>query len=174
MNQIYAHIDLVNNNYLFYRLLEGLETVTNELVNETSEDNIIIPLDSFVISIQKYDINSFNGTRIAIFNSGNNTNQIICTDFNERDECQTTDVPTAAITLPPDIFEYASNFTSNAIISVAYVNDALFLRRDNLHQEVATVILSTSIAGTDKVEGLENSFINLVFQKSEKQVCHIH
>ena len=142
--------------------------MTEELVDENIEGKIIIPLDSFVISIQQYDATLFNGTRITAFNTDNN-DLSLCIDSDE-EQCELPHIPKAVITLPPDIFDYASNYSSNAIISVVFVNDALFLRRNNLNKEVATVVLSASVAGADKIEGLNDSLVSLVFQRSKNPV----
>ena len=151
---------------ILYRLLEALETVTEELVNEDQEE-IIILQDSFAISIQNLDVLTYNGTRVSAFTNGSGTYNI-CTDSGES-ECEYDQTSAAEIQLPPDIFEYASNLSSNTIISVVFVNDALFLRRDKVNKEVATVILSVSVAGT-VISGLNDSYIDLMFQKIQSPV----
>lgn len=149
--------------------MKALEIVTEEL-NDINNDNTVLSFDTFAVSVHKRNSSS-EQTKI-IFNTDDGDVNFICSGEECTDEV--TYVPHAEVTLPSEVFDFASNESTDTtndaiVISAMFINDALFLRRNKMNHEVATVIISASIAGASEVTGLEMP-VEIVFQMNRSSV----
>ena len=141
-----------------YRLLESVQTVAETLSVPENESQTAVVQTSFAIAVQKIQAsslqeqtfsvllgNAFEGTTI-------DSNDLV---FDVRQNA------TASITIPASVFtimQQSNNANSNKSIRITntvYVNDLLFLRREEGSQEVGSIIISASVSSNIDFENLD-------------------
>ena len=146
-------------------MLEAIEVVIGELPLGDSSQTVI-SLDKFAVSLQAVNSTGFNGTRILSKTDNVEMPIIDIDEFFLNSNLSISDHNySAEIIIPENIFEFASS-TSNLIASAVYVDDTLFLRRDKKQKEVASVILSATLVGSNSISGLNDSTIQLIFRRN--------
>lgn len=132
---------------------------------------MVIPFDSFAVSAREVELDDFNGQMFSVA-LGN------ITDGGRIDKdalsFETQSMPTASIELPSDLVKQISYNRSNStvirIFHSVYLTDTLFVNRDSdkydfIYAKVGSVIISASVAGIEKVEGVSDPPILISFAK---------
>ena len=150
-------------NYIPSRILETVQAVTAAVPIPENETIVIIPLNSFAVSVQEVEVAEFEGqTFSALLDFVFGEDERIDVDDLVFEE---SPVATTSITLPPTIFMSIPMNTSSRIIHSVFLTDSLFTTRKKTSIEVGSIIISAAIAGNIKVKGLEPP-IMLTFVKS--------
>ena len=138
-------------------MLEAIESVVEGIPITNITEPVIITQKSFAVSVQQVNIEKFtqSGQRFSVnyrgFSDGNQT-----LNSNDLVFGTTSKQPTAAISLPTNLLSRVPNITNNTrITNSVFTTDSLFLRRINNFLEIGSVIISTTVVGTDTISGLD-------------------
>ena len=160
--------------------------MTESIPIPENETTVVIPLSSFAVSVQEIEEESFEGVSFSAllgdtFEFNNKENQV----FNE-ESLVFEEIPqaTASITIPNDLFSgntltipslslNESSVTLTAprrrIIHSVYLNDALFVRRNENGLKVGSIVISASVSGGIIIENLSTPIV-MQFLKSPVSV----
>ena len=139
-----------------YRMLEAIESVVEGIPITNISEPVIITQKSFAVSVQQVNIKEFtqSGQRFSVnyrgFSDGNET-----LNSNDLVFGTTSKQPTAAISLPTNLLSRVPNITSTRITHSVFTTDSLFLRRIENFLEIGSIIISTTVVGTDTISGLD-------------------
>ena len=140
-----------------YRMLEVIESVVESIPITNISEPVIITQQSFAVSIQQVDIVEFtqSGQTFSVnyrgFSDGNQT-----LNSNDLVFGKTSQQHTASISLPYNLLSTIPNITNNTRITYSvFITDSLFLRRNNNFLEIGSVIISTTVVGTDRINELD-------------------
>ena len=139
-------------------MLEAIESVVENIPIINISEPIVITQKSFAVSVQQVDTEEFtkSGQTFSINYRGfSDENQTL--NSNDLVFGLPSEQPTAVINLPNNLLSALPNLTKNntRITHSVFITDSLFLRRNNYHLEVASVIISTTVVGTDMISGLD-------------------
>ena len=140
-----------------YRMLEAIESVVESIPITNISEPVIITQQSFAVSVQQVDIVEFtqSGQTFSVnyrgFSDGNQT-----LNSNDLVFGKTSQQHTASISLPHKLLSTVPNITNNTRISHSvFTSDSLFLRRNNNFLMIGSVIISTTVVGTDRINELD-------------------
>ena len=140
-----------------YRMLEAIESVVEGLPISNISEPVIITQQSFAVSVQQVDILEFtqSGQTFSVnyrgFSDGNQTVNSTDLVFGP-----TSQQHTASISLPHNLLSTVPNITNNTKITHSvFTTDSLFVRRNNNFLEIGSVIISTTVVGTNRISGLD-------------------
>ena len=145
---------------LSIRLLESIESLNEALPAEVGGEPVVVAQQSFAVSVQEVEADSFEGQTISAnvmaggINLGFNNSEIVETK------------PAASVQLPSNLFR-ASKGNSSRITNSIFLTDALFLRRNPGFDSVGSIIMSAGIAGVKRVYNLTNPRVRMEFQKNK-------
>ena len=139
-------------------MLEAIESVVESISIINISEPIVIAQKSFAISVQQVDTKEFAqfGQTFSVNYRGfSDENQTLSS--NDLVFGSTSQQSTAVINLPNNLLSALPNITKNntRITHSVFTTDSLFLRRNNYNLEVGSVIISTTIVGTDVLSGLD-------------------
>lgn len=117
---------------------------------------VIITFDRLAASAIKIDTTNFEG---LVFASDVNGSNIGDPQYSSSDNVTTGG--TVSITLPENLLDNVNTTGTIQVINKVFIDDILFLRRDNKSLDVNSAIVSAAIVDTP-IQGLENS-INISF-----------
>ena len=146
-------------------MLEGVESVVENVPITNITDPIVITQKSFAVSVQQVDIEEFtqSGQTFSVNyrgflyeNQTLNSNDLVFQSPSQQS--------TAVINLPNNLLSALPNITKNntRITHSVFITDSLFLRRNNYNLEVGSVIISTTVVGADTINKLGTP-VNLTF-----------
>ena len=146
-------------------MLEAIESVVESIPITNISEPVIITQKSFAVSVQQVNIEEFtqSGQRFSVnyrgFPDGNrslNSNDLVFGTTSQQS--------TATISLPNNLLSTIPNITNNTRITYSvFTTESLFLRRINNFLEIGSVIISTTVVGTDAISGLDPP-VGLSFQ----------
>ena len=146
-------------------MLEAIESVVESIPITNISEPVIITQQSFAVSVQQVNIEEFtqSGQKFSVnyrgFSDGNQT-----LNSNDLVFGTTSQQSTATISLPNNLLSTIPNLTNNTRITHSvFTTESLFLRRINNFLEIGSVIISTTVVGTDIISGLDSS-VGLSFQ----------
>ena len=146
-------------------MLEAIESVVESIPISNISEPVIITQKSFAVSVQQVNIEEFtqSGQRFSVnyreFSDGNQT-----LTSNDLVFGITSQQSTATISLPNNLLSTIPNITNNTRITHSvFTTESLFLRRINNFLEIGSVIISTTVVGTDTISGLDPP-VGLSFQ----------
>ena len=124
---------------------------------------VILPLDSFAVSVQDVDPEEF-GTQTFSVSLGDNPFSEFDMRLNENSlDFSSVTSSTASLTLPQNLFDSLQFSNSSRITHSVFLTDALYLRRNDSVLEVGSVVIAASVVNST-IEGLEPP-VSLTFQK---------
>ena len=138
-------------------MLEAIESVVEGLPITNISEPVIITQKSFAVSVQQVDVVEFtqSGQTFSVnyrgFSDGNGT-------LNSKDLVfgTTSQQHTASISLPHNLLSTVPNISNNTRITHSvFTTNSLFLRRNNSFLEIGSVIISTTVVGTDRISELD-------------------
>ena len=138
---------------MFYRLLETVELLAENLRIPETEDSLSIKKKTILIDLQTIDVNTDNGTTYGFRNNskenGMNLNSVFLPQrLVDQVKANTTD-----------------NSTSPVIILTTYLSSSMFTeQRQNTNLQIDSVIVSASISGY-KVENLKDPVVIMIRTK---------
>ena len=124
-------------------------------VTEINEP-VIITFERLAASTIKLNVSNFEG---LVFSSDVNSSNIGEPQYGPNNNATTDE--TISIILPEDLLDDANTTDTIKVINKVFIDDILFLRRDNKSLEVNSAIASAAVVDTP-IQGLENS-INISF-----------
>ena len=140
-----------------YRMLEAIESVVEGLPITNISEPVIITQQSFAVSVQQLDILEFtqSGQTFSVnyrgFSDGNQTLNSTDLVFGTSGQQHT-----ASISLPHNLLSTVPNITNNTKITHSvFTTDSLFVRRNNNFLEIGSIIISTTVVGTNRISGLD-------------------
>ena len=146
-------------------MLEAIESVVESIPITNISEPVIITQQSFAVSVQQVNIEEFtqSGQRFSVnyrgFSDGNQT-----LNSNDLVFGTTSQQPTATISLPNNLLSTIPTITNNTRITHSvFTTESLFLRRINKFLEIGSIIISTTVVGTDTISGLDPP-VGLSFQ----------
>ena len=146
-------------------MLEAIESVVESIPITNISEPVIITQQSFAVSVQQVNIEEFtqSGQRFSVnyrgFSDGNQT-----LNSNDLVFGTTSQQSMATISLPNNLLSIIPNITNNTRITHSvFTTESLFLRRINNFLEIGSVIISTTVVGTDTISGLDPP-VGLSFQ----------
>ena len=147
-------------------MLEAVESVVENIPIINISEPIVIAQKSFAVSVQQVDTKEFTqfGQTFSVNYKGfSDENQTL--NSNDLVFGIPSEQPTAVINLPNNLLSALSNITKNntRITHSVFITDSLFLRRNNYNLEVGSVIISTTVVGTDTIRELDPP-VDLRFQ----------
>ena len=138
-------------------MLEAIESVVEGLPISNISEPVIITQQSFAVSLQQLDILEFtqSGQTFSVNYRGfSDRNQTL--NSNDLVFGTTSQQHTASISLPHNLLSIISIITNNTRITHSvFTTDSLFLRRNNNFLEIGSVIISTTVVGTDRISELD-------------------
>lgn len=146
--------------------MDSLQNVSEALPIETEDQPVILLEESFVVLAQGVNPGSFEANTLV----ASLKNDTLAGDSLELVDNRngTYSNSTAFLTLPPNLLNNltANNNSTDKIVSIAFQNDTLFLRRTSAtrHRQLGSIILSASVAGEERIDNLTNPTVNLQFQ----------
>ncbi len=128
------------------RLLEAIESVADSIPLQNTTMPVIIARSQFAVSAQEIDTDTFE--QVFSVNIGNvsNTTSI---DSNSLLFIRTNE-STASILLPNNVLISVGTGSKVRINNAVYLDDSVFLRRNNNDIEVGSIIMSASISSSNK------------------------
>ena len=157
LSQLALYIIRYQYYQFIYRMLEAIESVVEGLPISNISEPVIITQQSFAVSVQQLDIVEFtqSGQTFSVnyrgFSDGNQTLNSTDLVFGT-----TSQQHTASISLPHNLLSTVPNITNNTRITHSvFTTDSLFLRRNNNFLEIGSVIISTTLVGTDRISELD-------------------
>ena len=147
------------------RLLESVEIVVADLPIPENETGPVILLQGlFAISVQEVNPQEFESQILSV-SLGNSPFSDIQTGLSEESlNFSAAMSSTASITLPQNLFNSLPASNSSHITHLVFLNNALFLRRNDSSLKVGSIIISASIVNRT-VEGLEPP-VSITFLKN--------
>lgn len=141
----------------------AVESIIEEIPVEVGE-RVVITQMSFAVAVEEVLVDKFEEEGGQTFSTNDVTSN------------NTTSTSTGSVMLPGNLFRRLpinnTNITSNRIVNSFYLTDALFLRRDRNNKEVASLIISASVAGVDRVENLDPPVaLNLQLSRDPVRTC---
>ena len=139
-------------------MLEGVESVVENIPITNITDPIVIAQKSFAVSVQQVDTEEFTqfGQTFSVNYRGfsDNSQTLNSNDLVFGSPSQQS---TAAINLPNNLLSALPNLTKNntRITHSVFITDSLFLRRNNYNLEVGSIIISTTVVSTNMLTGLD-------------------
>ncbi len=129
-----------------YRLLYALESIAASIPIGNSTEPVIIARNSFAVSAQKINRETFQQFG-QTFNAQIEGSFSDNTTINRSDLVfrNSTDSDTASIHLPNNLFDSVENATNQRVTHSVFLNDALFLRRNDLQTRVGSIIISATV-----------------------------
>ena len=147
--------------------------MTEDLPLLEDDEPLVITQESFAVAVQEVKPDEFAITgQIISINLGNNTfgSQGLGNNTLDFSGNGSTSPPTASLALPNNLFSLLANknysLNSTRLINSVFLSDSLFQRRNKRYKEVGSIIISARILDVDRVSGLTNPPITLVFQKN--------
>ena len=138
-------------------MLEAIESVVESIPITNISEPVIITQQSFAVSVQQVDIVEFtqSGQTFSVNYRGySDENQTL--NSNDLLFGTTSQQHTASISLPHNLLSTVPNITNNTRITHSvFITDSLFLRRNNNFLEIGSVIISTTVVGTDEINKLD-------------------
>ena len=147
------------------RLLESVQLVAAEIPIPDNETGPVVLLQSsFAVSVQEVNSQKFESQVLSVslgdspFSGTKNISSEDSLNFSAVNHS------TASITLPANLFDSLPASNSSRITQLVFLNDALYLRRNESSLEVGSIIIVTSVA-EEIIEHLEPP-ISLTFLKN--------
>ena len=153
-----------------WRLLDAVQTVTaNIIIPENHTGPVILPLDSFAVSVQDVDPGEFDAQTFSV-SLGDNPFSEFDMRLNENNlDFSSVASFTASLTLPQNLFDSLHVSNSSRITHSVFLTDALYLRRNDSVLEVGSIVIAASVVNST-LEELEPP-ISLRFQKNPVSIC---
>ena len=133
------------------RILEAIGSIVENVPIGNISKPVVITRRTFALSVQQVDLNQFMeiGQNFSA-NLGGFSN------LNTNESIDSSDLATAAIRLPNNLFSAVPNVTNNTRITHAvFLSDSLFLRRDSNDLEVGGIIISASVVRYNSIQSLD-------------------
>ena len=155
-------------------MLEAVESVVDSIPIINISEPIVIIQKSFAVSVQQVDTEEFTqfGLTFSIRYRGySDESQTL--NSNDLLFGSTSQQSAAVINLPNNLLSVLPNITKNntRITHSVFTTDSLFLRRNNYNLEVGSVIISTTVVGTDMLSQLDPP-VELQFLVNPVNKCH--
>ena len=137
------------------RLLESVEIVVTDLpIPENETGPVILSQSLFAISVQEVNTQGFESQTLSV-SLGDSPFSDTQTELSEESLSFSASMSsTSSITLPQNLFSSLPASNSSRITHLVFLNNALFLRRNDSSLKVGSIIISASIVNRT-VEGLE-------------------
>ena len=141
---------------LFYRILELIENVVDNIPITNASEPVVITQKFFSISLQLVEafIQSDQVVTIDSIQFQHN----ISSEFSDN-------IPTTSVSFPSSLFsQLASNLTNTSrIANIFFLTDSLFVKSNSSNDLVSSIVISTSVFGVKSISELMNP-INISFQ----------
>ena len=137
------------------RILEAVESVTENIPITNTSEPVVITQRSFAVSVQQVDIEKFkqSGETFSVnfdFEDLLSRNQSL--DSNDLTFGSANEQSIAAITLPNNLLSSIPNLSNNSrITNAVFITDSLFLSRSDI-LKVSSLIISAAVVGTHTLE----------------------
>ena len=126
--------------------MEAIESVTDSIPIQNTSLPVIIAKSQFAVSAQEIDTDKFEQVfSVNIGNISNTTSIDSSNIFFMR-----TNESTASILLPNNALNSVGTGSKVRISNAVYLDDSIFLRRNNNDIEVGSIIMSASISSSNK------------------------
>ena len=139
----------------------------------TDDEPLVIARESFAVAVQEVKPDEFaRKGQVISLNLGDNAfgGQGLGNSTLDFSGNHSTSPPTASLALPNNLLKALANQNSSQnstrITNSVFLTDSLFQRRDKRYKEVGSIIISAGVVGIDRVTGLTNPPVTLVFQKN--------
>ena len=155
--------------------------MTEDLPLLEDDEPLVITQESFAVAVQEIKPDEFAiKGQINSLNLGNNSfgSQGLGNSTLDFSGNSSTSPPTVSLALPNNLFSAIANenYSQNAtrLINSVFLSDSLFQRRNKRYKEVGSIIISARVLDVDRVTGLTNPPITLVFQKNPVSCFSLH
>ncbi len=126
--------------------MEAIESVTDSIPIQNTSLPVIIAKSQFAVSAQEIDTDKFEQVfSVNIGNISNTTSIDSSNIFFMR-----TNESTASILLQNNVLNSVGTGSKVRISNAVYLDDSIFLRRNNNDIEVGSIIMSASISSSNK------------------------
>ena len=148
---------------LFYRILELIENVVDNIPITNASEPVVITQKFFSISLQLVEAFIQSDQVVTIDSIQHN----ISSEFSDN-------IPTTSVSFPSSLFsQLASNLTNTSrIANIFFLTDSLFVKSNSSNDLVSSIVISTSVFGVKSISELMNP-INISFQINPVRV-HIN
>ena len=148
---------------LFYRILELIENVVDNIPITNASEPVVITQKFFSISLQLVEAFIQSDQVVTIDSIQHN----ISSEFSDN-------IPTTSVSFPSSLFsQLASNLTNTSrIANIFFLTDSLFVKSNSSNDLVSSIVISTSVFGVKSISELMNP-INNSFQINPVRV-HIN
>ena len=147
------------------RMLEAVESVTENIPITNTSEPVVISQTFFAVSIQQVDIEEFrhSGETFSVnFDFEDLLTRNESLDSNDIMFGSASEQSTAAITLPNNLLSSIPNLSNNSrITNAVFITDSLFLSRNDI-LKVGSLIISAAVVGMSTLEQLQPP-VNLRF-----------
>ena len=126
-----------------------MERVSESIPIPENETSALVKQSTFAVSVQKVDPMTFTGLNISAVIESFNDQRI---DELMVNMMMSNERSTGSLSLPSNLLQKANG--TRVTMSV-FATNSLFLRRDNIYTEVASIVISASVVGTSRVENLD-------------------
>ena len=139
---------------LFYRILELIENVVDNIPITNASEPVVITQKFFSISLQLVEAFIQSDQVVTIDSIQHN----ISSEFSDN-------IPTTSVSFPSSLFsQLASNLTNTSrIANIFFLTDSLFVKSNSSNDLVSSIVISTSVFGVKSISELMNP-INISFQ----------
>ena len=126
-----------------------MQAVAETLPVPENESQATIVLPSLAIAVQEIQASNFTFSAVlgSAFEEIIIENNDLVFDVHQN--------ATASITIPASVLDFNTSIRIIRITSTVYVNDLLFLRREEGSQEVGSIIISASVSSNTSFEDLD-------------------
>ena len=148
---------------LFYRILELIENVVDNIPITNASEPVVITQKFFSISLQLVEAFIQSDQVVTIDSIQHN----ISSEFSDN-------ISTTSVSFPSSLFsQLASNLTNTSrIANIFFLTDSLFVKSNSSNDLVSSIVISTSVFGVKSISELMNP-INISFQINPVRV-HIN
>ncbi len=142
--------------------MEAIESVTDSIPIQNTSLPVIIAKSQFAVSAQEIDTDKFEQVfSVNIGNISNTTSIDSSNIFFMR-----TNESTASILLQNNVLNSVGTGSKVRISNAVYLDDSIFLRRNNNDIEVGSIIMSASISSSNKSTSFDPP-VMLTFRRSK-------
>ncbi len=151
-----------NKSIVLCRLLEAIESVADYIPLQNTSMPVIIARSQFAVSAQEIDIDMFEQVfSVNIRNDSNATSIDSSSLYFMR-----SNESTASILLPNNVLNSVGTGSKVRISNAVYLDDTVFLRRNNNDIEVGSIIMSASINSSNNKSTFDPP-VMLTFRRSK-------